>query len=464
LFDCWRIVRIEEGMRVKYAAWLQDVLIGIESEALRLNRDGTLAATPHPFDPESRCFTRDFAENQLEIVTDPCSSASSVHLALNTLAGHSREILSRRNEILWPMSMPPRLPDDTAIPLAVFGDSESDRRKHLYRRGLAARFGKPRQMICGVHINISMGRGLLRRLVSNGETTTDDFYLSAARHLYRRMDSLVLLTGCAPVAGEAFPFSPFNREPVVSVRNSRGGYADNLFAAFLDLSSLDSYVQNIRKGLHTALPEYRRKGLVRNGRLLQLSDSVFQSEKEFYAPVRLRQATDEEEPQTRALETRGVGYLEIRFVDRDPFEPGGVSLDTLRLIHLVFLEGILGHASGWSRKSGDRCLASARAAAETRLADLVEGRPEARRQLDRARRALESLRPLGEALDRVLGAHRYREMLERQRDRIDNPARLRPVELFRQLGASGLGWTGFGLSMASPSEKEEIRALHYAGI
>ena len=457
-------MRIQEGMTVKYTAWLQDVLIGIESEALRLNRDGTLASTSHPFDSASRYFTRDFAENQLEIVTDPCSGTSGAVIALDTLAGQARSTLAERNEILWPMSMPPRLPDDPEIPLAVFDDSQSGRRKHLYRRGLALRFGKRRQMICGIHINISMGKALLRSLVSNGGTTADALYLRAARHLYRRMDSLVLLTGRTPVAGEAFPFSPFNREPVISVRNSRGGYAAPLFAPFLDLSSLDHYVRRIREGLHTALPEYREKGLVKNGSLLQLSGNVFQSEKEFYAPIRLRQAADEEEPQTRALEKRGIGYLEIRFVDRNPFEPGGVCQDTLRLIHLVFLEGLLGHPRRWSEESGDRCLASAWETAEIRLTDLVEGRPEAKRQLDRARRALESLRPLGETLDRVLGTHRYREMLARQRDLVDNPTRLKSVELFRQLKESGLGWTDFGLSMTRTSPKEETRELHYAGI
>jgi hypothetical protein len=136
----------------------------------------------------------------------------------------------------------------------------------------------------------------------------------------------------------------------------------------------------------------------------------------------------------------------------------------LLLIHLVFLEGLLGGASRWSRNTRDHCLAGSRTAAETRLADLVEGRPEAKRQLGRTRRAIESLRPLGETLDRVLGIDDYEEMLERQLGLVGNPARLLSVELFRQLEESGLGWTGFGLSMTSPSEKEETREVHYAGI
>ena len=46
---------------------------GIERETLRVDSNGRLAQTPHPFgDDES--LTRDFCENQTEIVTPVCSS------------------------------------------------------------------------------------------------------------------------------------------------------------------------------------------------------------------------------------------------------------------------------------------------------------------------------------------------------------------------------------------------------
>ena len=449
---------------MEYASWLDEVRIGIESEALRLNRDGSLAATPHPFDDTSLSFTRDFAENQLEMVTPPSGGTFQAVVDLRALSDEAEATLAAGNEILWPMSMPPRIPSEAAIQLARFSDSETDRRKHLYRKGLASRFGTKRQLICGVHVNVSMGDAALKQLVADDGGDADARYLGAARHLYRRMESLVLLTGATPVAGEAFPFSRFNREPVVSVRNSNEGYADHLFDAYLDLSSVGNYVGGIRKGLRTALPAYRNKGLVKNGRLVQLSGSVFQSEKEFYAPIRLRQVTAPEESQTHALERRGIGYLEIRCIDRNPFEHGGVDSDALLLIHLLFMQGVLEPMDEWSPQKRDRCLVNARVAAETRLADLIEKRPTAQGLIERTKQSLASVAPLAEKLDRNLGIRRYESMLERQFRRIYSPERLLSAELFERFRKSGLGWTDFGLSLYHLTEKEETRELYNTGI
>ena len=48
--------------------------IGLERETLRVDENGRLAQTPHPLG-DSQTFTRDFCENQVEIVTPPSDSA-----------------------------------------------------------------------------------------------------------------------------------------------------------------------------------------------------------------------------------------------------------------------------------------------------------------------------------------------------------------------------------------------------
>ena len=49
--------------------YIKQAEFGIERESLRINADGTLAQTPHPFE-EHKNIDRDFCENQVEIIGD----------------------------------------------------------------------------------------------------------------------------------------------------------------------------------------------------------------------------------------------------------------------------------------------------------------------------------------------------------------------------------------------------------
>ena len=49
--------------------YIRQAEFGIERENLRVNSDGTLAQTPHPF-TEHKNIDRDFCENQVEIISD----------------------------------------------------------------------------------------------------------------------------------------------------------------------------------------------------------------------------------------------------------------------------------------------------------------------------------------------------------------------------------------------------------
>ena len=45
---------------------------GIERETLRVDSQGKLAQTPHPFGSDEH-ITRDFCENQIELITPVCN-------------------------------------------------------------------------------------------------------------------------------------------------------------------------------------------------------------------------------------------------------------------------------------------------------------------------------------------------------------------------------------------------------
>jgi glutamate--cysteine ligase len=444
---------------------LSDFLWGLERETHRILPSGSLSRTPHPEVLRPPAFTRDFAETQLEIVTPPRETIRQALAALDRLIAEAQRAVG--SELLWPFSMPPRLPEEPEIQIAQLGAGEAARRARLYREGLALRYGKARQMVCGVHVNLSFGDSLLRRLASESPLTheeigtgrrPDAYYLRLTRNLYQDLPLLVLLFGASPLRGGGHAES----EPMaISYRNSPKGYARDEFLPYLDLASADAYLAGIRRGLRTESPAFARLGLVRAGRALQLNANVFQTDKEFYAPIRMRQTLLPGESTTDALAGRGVGYLELRFLDVDPFGRPGVTEDALRLIHLVLLNGL-------AQPSVPRANAALRkdlqAAAHVALLDpraLAASDP----LLRSAERRLAGLEPWARRLDADTDESPYRGSLDRFRRRVAHPGTLPSAALARELAESGTDWTSFGVRTARamrPHRRGVQHALDHA--
>ncbi|MEE4462482.1 glutamate--cysteine ligase, partial [Azotobacter chroococcum] len=141
---------------------LRHCLHGIERECLRIDAIGQLAQTPHPPALGSALthaqITTDYSEALLEFITpaetDPAATLADLEriqrFACATLDG----------EYLWSPSMPCPLPAEEDIPIARYGSSHIGRLKHVYRKGLALRYGKTMQCIAGIHYNFSLPEAL----------------------------------------------------------------------------------------------------------------------------------------------------------------------------------------------------------------------------------------------------------------------------------------------------------------
>ena len=79
---------------------------GLEREGLRVEADGRPALTPHPFGPEERAITVDFAEAQAELITAPCGSPEAAWAELGE--AHRRLRARLGAELFWPLSLPGR--------------------------------------------------------------------------------------------------------------------------------------------------------------------------------------------------------------------------------------------------------------------------------------------------------------------------------------------------------------------
>lgn len=316
---------------------------GLERETLRANQDGTLALSPHPramsdpfTDPQ---ITTDFSESQLEFITAP---HNTIEAALDELTEiHQRAVGTLENdELLWPSSMPCALPDSKQIPVAQYGDDPKAQSKSIYRNGLANRYGKYVQTLCGVHYNMSFSEDLwaLLHATFGTEVPLQDFKnqstLGLVRTFIRKRWLLAYLLGATPYRHESYDcqkMSQFEMDRSVALRLSQCGYHNPEEVKIL-YNDFADHLASIETAMSTPHAPYRKFG----GPPAQLNDRLLQIANEYYFPIRMK-PTPHDEGFLEGLKETGVSYVELRILDVNPHTPTGVDVMSLRFSHLFML-------------------------------------------------------------------------------------------------------------------------------
>jgi glutamate--cysteine ligase len=338
---------------------------GVEKESQRITPSGDLALTPHPSifgdKAENPRITTDFSESQIEMVTPPFKTVEEVYDSLKEI--YFEVEAGIKYELLWPLSMPPRLPAEEQIPIARFLDSKEGRDKEIYRNGLALRYGKKMQMISGIHYNFSFSEEMVDYLYEQfgkGEEKQafiDNMYFALTRNFLRYRWVLIYLFGASPLCDPTY-YSVINRELKViqkccpdccnvinnfnqyatSLRVSRFGYSNTLQRKYnVYYNSLEEYILKLRKMLATKSTKYLKLGLQKEDSQIQLNGNVLQRESEFYSSIRVKQNIHKGETQLDALTERGVKYIEVRILDINPFEKLGISIEQLYFLQVFML-------------------------------------------------------------------------------------------------------------------------------
>ena len=137
-------------------------LLGLEKEALRVAPDGYISQIPHPLALGAALthpyITTDYSEALLEFITPALEDPAQTFDELDRI--HRFACAQLGEERLWTHSMPCTLPGEADIPIAEYGTSHVGRIKHVYRKGLAVRYGKAMQCIAGIHYNFSLPEAL----------------------------------------------------------------------------------------------------------------------------------------------------------------------------------------------------------------------------------------------------------------------------------------------------------------
>jgi len=334
---------------------------GVEKESLRVRPDGLLADTPHPAalgSPLCNGFiTTDFSEALLEFVTPAFSSSWET---LQTITDIHQFAATRIGaELLWPASMPCRIPEDAEIPLAHYGDSNVGRMKTIYRRGLGYRYGRAMQTIAGVHFNYSLPAAFwpVYKELRGDSRADDDFrsaeYLALVRN-FRRFGWLILyLFGASPALCRSFAAAHQQDMPALndetlyepfgtSLRMSDLGYSNKTQASIqISLNSLEEYVRDLTAAIRTPEPDYATIGVKVDGEYRQLNTNKLQIENEYYSAIRPKRVAKSGERPTAALKRGGVEYIEIRSLDLSVADPAGINQNTMRFVEAFLVYCLL---------------------------------------------------------------------------------------------------------------------------
>ena len=286
---------------------------GIERETLRVDNKGKLAQTPHPFGDDP-LITRDFCENQLELITPVCPSLREALKELEKLDAAVNSTLSKQGEHIWMYSNPPHFNNENDIPVAKFSGKYTGKR--LYRENLQRRYGKRLMLFSGIHFNFSFSDEYLRKICNctDFRTFKDEFYLRLYKQLSIYSWLPLLLTAASPV----YDLSLYNdgengavTSNYASIRNGDQGYW-NEFEPILDHSDLSSFVDSIKN--------YVDKG-------------ILFSASELYLPVRLKPVG------VNSIDNfkNGVSHIELRMFDLNPTKKLGIDETDLVFSHLLIM-------------------------------------------------------------------------------------------------------------------------------
>lgn len=329
----------------------------IERETLRIDLQGNLALTPHPSALGSSLtneqITTDYSESLLEFITP---AEHDIADALDELDRIHRFANSKLDgELLWSQSMPCRLPAEKDIPIAWYGTSNIGMIKHVYRRGLAVRYGKAMQCIAGLHYNYSLSEDLWRVLKTDEQSGADDksyqseSYIALIRNFHRYSWLLMYLFGASPalsaqfLRGREHQLQTLSDDTLylpyaTSLRMSDLGYQNNAQAGLMPpYNDLESYMRSLSRAVRQPYPAYEAIGTRRDGEWIQLNTNLLQIENEYYATIRPKRVINSGERPVEALCARGVQYIEVRCMDIDPFEPLGINLQTSRFLDAFLL-------------------------------------------------------------------------------------------------------------------------------
>lgn len=293
---------------------------GLEKESLRVDENGFLAHTKHPFSDDDH-IVRDFCENQTEINTPVTHSPEEAVASLNYYYQKIQRTLRQLEprEYLWPFSNPPYIRNEDDIPVAIFEGGQAS--KTAYREYLSDRYGRYKMAFSGIHFNYSFDEELLQRdFALSGETDyteyKNQFYVVLAERAVAYGWLMVAVTAASPLLDGSFvekhKYDQDHFSGMASVRCGEMGYW-NYFAPIFDYTDVRAYADSIQR---------------------YVDDGLLRAPTELYYPIRLK-------PRGKnilsVLRDQGVDHIELRMFDLNPLVSCGVDVRDVAFAQLLLV-------------------------------------------------------------------------------------------------------------------------------
>ena len=328
------------------AAALKQLQCGIEKEGLRLDQRGRIALTSHPRALGSALIhgsiTTDYSEALQEFITPVFDRPEDAISYMQQLHSFNARALAAQQEYLWPGSMPGFVAGEDDIRIAEYGSSNTGKLKHIYRVGLAWRYGKMMQCIAGMHYNFSPQENFWQAYQAYlGDTGCpkafhSSHYFALIRNFRRYSWLLLYLFGASPALDASFvgdrdvglqvgPGDSLIGPYATSLRMSDLGYNNQVQSALnVCFNDLPSYAKSLAHAIATPLDQYEKMGVKVAGEYRQLNANLLQIENEFYSDIRPKRVARSGQKPVHALFEGGVEYVEVRNLDLNPFLPLGM--------------------------------------------------------------------------------------------------------------------------------------------
>lgn len=467
---------------------------GIEKEGLRTTKQGELSQTPHPPQLGSALthpsITTDYSEALLEFITPVFTTPEGT---IDYLSDIHRFCYSQLDdELIWATSMPCFLGGEDSIPIARYGSSNIGTLKHVYRIGLAYRYGKMMQTIAGIHYNFSLPEafwpGYQQSLGKSGDLQTfqTEHYFALIRNFRRYCWLILYLFGASPALCPSFLqgrdhklenisgktlYAPYG----TSLRMGDLGYQNNAQQHLnVCYNSLDDYVTTLGQAIHTPHPEYEALGVRRNGEYRQLSSNVLQIENEYYSDIRPKRVTPSGKKPINELAQKGVQYIELRNIDINPFLANGIDTEQSRFLDCFLLYCLLEESPFASE---EEC----RAVTYNKELVVNRGR-DPHLSLARCNGEIESLNIWGEELfgklsgiadilDRAHGDNSFSAAVEQQREKLHHADSTPSARIIESLATQNISFFEFAMQQTEAHSQyfksqplSEERSNYFTGL
>lgn len=450
---------------------LKDIQRGIEKEGLRVDRAAMIAQTPHRPCLGSALthphITTDYSEALLELITQPHNDHQA---ALDELLNTHRWVYQCiDDEVIWPGSMPCKLQGENSIPIAEYGNSNNGIMKHIYRQGLAWRYGRIMQSIAGIHYNFSLPDAWWQALYEQSDKaqSLQDFtsagYMALIRNFRRHAWLLTYLFGASPALDASF----FDGKPhqlerldvdtlylphATCLRMTDLGYKSVAQEQIkICYNQLDSYINTLGDALHIKYPDYETIGIKgENKEYRQLNTNLLQIENEFYSEVRPKNPPKRGEKPLEALSARGIQYIEIRLLDINPYLPLGLDKTQNQFLDAFLLHCLLTPSPECDdvecQQIKQNMFDTAQRGRDTELQLHVCGKTDT--LIAHAKQHLTALQNTTTLLDAIHGGNEYQQSLMAQQAKLDDINLLPSQQLMNDMQQDNIGYADKLLALA----------------